>query len=199
MNKRLLIGGAVWLLCWSGARPAWAGELKVATIDAERLIKTYHKTGLAESHMKEQVEDFSKEEEKMLAQRRQLKKEFEAARTAASNRVLTEEARDKRMEIAESKLMDWMEYENKLRETKYARTKQLEDEQRRWVRQLVDEIREVVRDYSRKNGYTLIFDTSGITANGFEPVVYALDTLDVTADIEKLLNKDKAKVKATEP
>jgi Skp family chaperone for outer membrane proteins len=195
MLKTMLRGVFVvgWLV--ASVTCGWCGDMKIATVDAERLLKNYHKIGQAETHMKEQLQDFSKEEEKMLAERRRMKKDFETARAESGNRVLNEEARDKRMELAENKLLELMEYENRIRETGQSRQKQFADEQRRLLRQLVADIRVVVKDYAKKNGYQLVLDASGVSVSGIEPVVYAEETTDITADIEKLLNKDQVREK----
>jgi len=185
LTTGLLMGGAL----------GWAGELKVATVDADRLIKGYHKTELVDAHMEDQARDFSSEGEKMLAQHRRLKNEFEALRTEARNSVLSEEARDKRLQLAEDKLLEVMEYESKIRETALQRRQQLDDERRQMRRKLTDEIRDAIREYARKKGYTLVLDSSSGAGGGFPPALYADGALDITTDIEQILNRDKPSVK----
>jgi Skp family chaperone for outer membrane proteins len=173
----------------------WAGELKIATVDADRLLKGYHKTDLMDAHLEDQAKDFNNEGEKMLAQHRRMKKEFESLRSEARNSALSEEARDKRLQVAEDKLLEVMEYESQIRETAVSRRQQLDDERRQMRQKLIDEIRDEIREFARKSGYTLVLDSSSGAGGGFPPALYSDGTLDITADIEKSLNRDKSPAK----
>jgi len=170
---------------------AWAAEMKVAVVDASRLLKEYHKTELAESHMQEQVEDFTSERDKLLAEHKRLKGEFEALRTEGQNKALSEEAREKKKEQAEDKLSDVIAYESSIRDKALSRRKQLEGESRRMQLELVKAIRAAVRTTAEQGGYTLVLDTSGLLANGFEGVLYADGKMDITDEVLKSLNADK--------
>lgn len=193
--KRFGLGLLLAIGILAGARAGFAGELKVATVDADRLLKGYHKTDLMDAHLEDQARDFSAEGEKMLAQHRRMKKEFESLRADARNSALSEEARDKRLQLAEDKLLDVMEYESRIRETALSRRQQLDDERKQMRLKLTDEIRDAIREFARKAGYTLILDSSPGAGGGFPPALYADKALDVTSEIEKVLNKDNPPAK----
>ena len=172
----------------------WAGaaEVKIAVVDAGRLLKRYHRTALAESHMQAQVEDFTAERDKLLAEHKRLKGEFETLRTEAGNKALTDEAREKKKEQAEDKLSEVVAYENNIREKAMSRRKQLEGESRRMQLELVKAIRAAVQAYAEKQGYTLVLDSSGLLANGFEGVLYSDPKMDITDEVLKNLNAGQA-------
>jgi outer membrane protein len=193
--KRFERGLLLAILLGASGVAAMAAELKIATVDADRLLKGFHKTELMDVHLEDQAKDFTSEGEKMLAQHRRMKKEFEALRAEARNSALSEEARDKRLQSAEDKLLDVMEYESRIRETALSRRQQLEDERRQMRRKLTDEIRDVVREFARNKGYTLVLDSSPGAGGGFPPALYADGTLDITAEVEKLLNRDNPPAK----
>ena len=171
--------------------PAQAGETKIAVVDATRLLKQYYKTELADSQMQTQVEDFTSERDKLLAEHKRLKKEFEQLRAEAQDRALSDEARDKKKEQAEDKLTEVITYEDSIRDKATSRRKQLEGEGRRMQQELVKSIRGAVQTYARKNGYNLVLDSSGMLANGFEGVVFSDEKMDVTEDVLKVLNADR--------
>jgi outer membrane protein len=180
-----------------GAR---AADLKVAVVDASRLLKEYHKTELAESHMQAQVENFSAERDKLLAEHKRLKGEFEALRAEGQNKALSDEARDKKKEQAEDKLSEVIKYEDSIRDKALNRRKQLEGESRRMQVELVKAIRAAVRTCAEKDGYTLVLDTSGLLANGFESVLFSDGKLDITDEVLKVLNAEKpAKDESAKP
>lgn len=187
--------GWILLVAVTGAASAWAADLKMATVDADRLLKGYRKTALMETHLEDQARDFTSEGEKMLGQHRRMKKEFDSLRAEARNSALNEAARDKRLQMAEDKLLEVMEYEARIRETALSRRQQLDDDRRQMRQKLIDEIRDAVREFARKKGYTLVLDSSAGAGGGFPPALYADGTLDITAEIEAVLNPDKTPVK----
>ena len=168
-----------------------AGELKIAVVNASRLLKEYHKTELADAHIQEQVDDFSAERDKLLAEHRRLKKEFEDLRAEGESKALSEEARGKKKELAEGKLTEVMEYESNIRDMAVSRRKQLEDEGRRMHLRLLGEIHDVVANYAKTNGFTLVLDSSGQVASGFQAVMFADEAMDITEPLLKVLNANK--------
>jgi outer membrane protein len=191
MNIRLItIIAVVGLL--SGM--AGAAELKVAVVDTSRILKEYYKTDLAERHIQQQIDDFSAERDKLLAQHKKMKQEFETLRTESQNKALTEEAREKKKEQAEEKLSAVIEYENTIREKAAGRKKELEGEGRKIQSEIGKAIREAVKTCSAKGGYTLVLADGGLLANGLESVLYADPKMDITDEVLKLLNADKPAV-----
>ena len=173
----------------AGAAPA--GELKVAVVDTARILKEYYKTELAEKHIQQQIDDFSAERDKLLAQHKKLKQEFEALRTESQNKALTEEAREKKKEQAEEKLTVVIEFENSIRDKAANRKKELEGEGRKIQGELGKAIKEAIRTCSEKGGYTLVLADGAVLGNGLESVLYVDPKMDITDQVLKLLNVDK--------
>ena len=170
---------------------AGAADLKIAVVDGNRLLKEYYKTELADSHMQQQLDDFAAERDKLLAEHKKLKKDFEALRAEADNKALTDEAREKKKEQAEDKLNAVIEYENSIREKAASRQKQIQGEGRKIHEELAKAIRAAVKGQAEKNGFTLVLEGSGILANGLESVLYAEPKMDITDTVLKVLNADK--------
>lgn len=188
MNKRIT---AVLTMVGLLSGVAGAAELKVAVVDTARVLKEYYKTDLAERHIQQQIEDFSAERDKLLAQHKKMKQEFESLRAESQNKALTEEAREKKKEQAEEKLNAVIEYENTIREKAAGRKKELEGESRKITGEIGKAIREAVKACSEKGGYTLVLSDGGLLANGLESVLYADPKMDITDEVLKLLNSDK--------
>lgn len=173
------------------AGAAMAGDLKIAVVDGNRLLKGYYKTELADQHMQQQLEDFQAERDKLLAEHKRIRAEFESLRGETDNKALTEEAREKKKEQAEDKLAQVIEFENTIREKAASRKKQIEGEGRKIHAELAKAIRAAVKGLAEKNGYTLVLDQSGLLANGLEPVLYAEPKLEITDEVLKALNADR--------
>jgi len=143
----------------------------------------------------QQLEDFSAERDKLLADHRKLKQEFESLRAEAQNKALTEEARDRKSEQAEDKLTEVIEYENTIREKAASRKKQIEGEGRKIHSELAKAVKSAVQACAAKGGYGLVLESGGLLANGLEPVLYASPAMDITDQVIQLLNAGKPESK----
>lgn len=188
MNCRLVAG---LMVAGMAAGMAGAADLKVAVVDTARILKEYYKTDLAEAHIQRQIEDFSAERDKLMVQHKKLKQEFEALRAETQNKALTEEAREKKKELAEEKLTAVIEFENTIRDKAANRKKELEGEGRKIQGELAKSIKTAISGCSQKGGYTLVLATGGLLGNGLESVLYADPKMDMTDEVLKVLNADK--------
>ena len=188
MKKRILFGLALTGLM---AGMAGAADLKVAVVDTARILKEYYKTDLAEAHIQQQLDDFSAERDKLMAQHKKMKQDFETLRTEAQNKALTEEAREKKKELAEEKLSAVIEFENTIRDKAASRKKELEGEGRKIQSELAKSIKTAITGCSQKGGYTLVLADGGLLGNGLESVLYVEPKMDITDEVLKILNADK--------
>ena len=188
MKKRILFGLALTGLM---AGMAGAADLKVAVVDTARILKEYYKTDLAEAHIQQQLDDFSAERDKLMAQHKKMKQDFETLRTEAQNKALTEEAREKKKELAEEKLSAVIEFENTIRDKAASRKKELEGEGRKIQGELAKSIKAAITSCSKKDGYTLVLADGGLLGNGLESVLYVEPKMDITDEVLKILNADK--------
>ena len=192
MNKKM-VAGLVLAGCMSYV--AGAADLKIAVVDTARILKDYYKTELAEAHIQRQLEDFSAERDKLMAQHKKLKQEFEMLRTESQNKALTEEAREKKKELAEDKLTAVIDFENTIRDKAASRKKELEGEGRKIQGELGKSIKAAITACSQKGGYMLVLADGGLLGNGLESVLYADPQMDITDDVLKILNADKTAAK----
>ena len=183
---------AAWALAGLVAGAAGAGELRVAVVDTARILKEYYKTDLAERHIQRQLEDFSSERDKLLAQHKKMKQEFESLRSESENKALTEAAREKKKEQAEEKLTTVIAFENSIRDKAASRKKELEGEGRKIQSELGRAIKDAIRTTSEKGRYTLVLADGGLLGNGLESVLYVDPKMDITDEVLKILNADKS-------
>ena len=166
-----------------------AGESKIAVVDVVRLVKAHPKTDTDKRIIEEQVREFEAEHEKRIEDFTQMKEDFAAAREEAMNKALSEEGREQKMKVAEEKMIALRERERELRETVELRRQQISDQRIRMRKRILTQLRGMTQEYAKKNGYSLVLDSSGAGLNGVTAVVYAADNIDITA---KLLDAVKA-------
>jgi Skp family chaperone for outer membrane proteins len=191
--KKQMIAGLV--LAGFMAGVAGAAELKIAVVDTARILKEYYKTELAEAHIQQQLDDFSAERDKLMAQHKKMKQEFETLRAEAQNKALTEEAREKKKELAEEKLTTVIDFENTIRDKAATRKKELEGEGRKIQGELAKSIKAAITACSQKGHYTLVLADGGLLGNGLESVLYVDPLMDITDEVLKILNADKVAAK----
>ncbi len=172
----------------STAAAAPAPEVKLATVDSGRVLKSYYKAAQADEYLQDELEDMSAEVKKLREGAADLKKDFDALKAEAQNKALSEEARGKKKEAAEEKLTGLMEFENKARETLTVRRKQIDEEGRRLQKRLVGDIRDAVRTLAVSNGATIVLDAAAVSPIGLETVIYAQTNFDMTESAIQLLN-----------
>ena len=72
-----------------------------------------------------------------------------------------------------------------------ARRKELGEQSARVRGDIVEDIKKEIEQKSKKENYSLVFDKAGMTSTGLPPLLYSLDTFDITNDILKSLNSKK--------
>lgn len=179
------------LLCFAVTSQGISAETKVGVVDMAALVKAHPDTKPADTLLEKQVEDFELEQKEMQTELEKRKKAFEDAREEAMNKALNQEARSAKEKIAEEKLSQLRDYDRKCRDTLGKRQKEINDQRLRMQKRIVNKIKDIITQYATKNGYSMVFDKSGVSVNGVEPVVFAVDKADLTPDILKLLAKEK--------
>jgi outer membrane protein len=169
---------------------AGAADLKIAVVDMGRLIKAHPDAKSADALLEKEVEDFEAEQKEMKEGYEKLKKAFEVARKEASNKALSEEAREEKIQKAESAIAEVRDYERKIQDELGTRQKQIGDLRLRMQKRIVGKILEAVKGYATKAGYTLVLDKTGNSVNGVEVVLYSEPKIDITEDLVKIVAKE---------
>lgn len=162
-----------------------AADVKIAVVDMSKLVQSHPDTKEADELLEKQAQEFEAEKDELVAKFSTLRADFEAARSEASNKALSEAGRELKRDEAREKLMALEEFQQEIRETTLKRQRQLTDQSDRMRRRIVTKIIEVVDQYAAEKGFTLILDTASRGLSGVESVVYADEKLDVTDAVQE--------------
>ncbi|NLG34730.1 MAG: OmpH family outer membrane protein [Lentisphaerae bacterium] len=165
-----------------------AAELRIATVDLDKVFTAHPKTQAAEADLKTAEDAIEAEMEKLMADGRALEEEVVQMREAARNPMLTEEARQRKRAEAEEKLTELQEFQLRARRTQETKLKQLREQVMKSRQGIVDELMKILADFSESEGYDLVFDRSGMTMNMIPLAVYSSPDLDVTDQVIERLN-----------
>ncbi len=187
------------LLAWatvaaSVATAGTAAELKIATVDLDKMFTAHPKTQAAEAELKKSEEGVQEEMDQIVAEGRGLQETVAKLREAAKNPLLTEEARLQKRDEAEEKLTELQEFELRARRTQETKLKQMREKVLKSRQTIVDELMAAVNHFAEAGGYDLVLDKSGMTMNAVPMVAYANPALDVT---DKLIEYLKATATAS--
>ena len=170
-----------------------AAELKIATVDLDKVFTAHPKTQAAEAELKKSEDGVQEEMDQIVAEGRALQEEVAKLREAAKNPLLTEEARLQKRDAAEDKLTELQEFELRARRTQETKIKQMREKVLKSRQAIVDELMAAVNHFAEAGGYDLVLDKSGMTMNAVPMVAYSNPALDVT---DKLIEYLKATASA---
>lgn len=191
MNIRRYTSLGVMLGILLGAQAAFCGDSAVGVVDMDYALRQFHKSKAAEREMERQKQEVVAEIELMRTRLLELEGLFRSARDETKLEGLGGEEIKKRLEIAEQRLMDVKEYEQRIQ--KFAREKKsdLVAHSERMRQALLGEIRDVVHAHAREKGLSVVLDSSVGMQRSSSGIVYREASTDITADVIRILNKGK--------
>jgi len=148
-----------------------ADELKIGYVNFSVLFEDYYKTKKAEAELKDEAD---KKQEGI----KEIRVEINNIQKKLGSGVLKQEEKDKQKVVLEQKAL---QLNRVIRESK----RELEVKREKAIRGIIKDIEAVIREYSEKNGYTLVMENRDL--------LYADKKLDITKQIEGLLKKKEIK------
>ncbi len=183
MSKRWMAGCLTAFLATAGL-----AEMKVATVDLDKVFTAHPKTQAAEAELKKAEEAVEEEMEQVAEGLRALEADVTKLREAARSPMLSDEARATKRAEAEDKLTELQEAQLRARRTRETKLKQLREQLMASRQGIVDELLKEVAAFAEAEGFDLVLDRSGMTMNMVPLAVYSAPELDVT---ERLIERLK--------
>jgi outer membrane protein len=188
MKKFSFLAAAFCASLFASALTASAQQFKVAAVDMTKIFAEYYKTKKAETDLKSTVSTYEKEVRDQESVVKKLGEDFKRLQEEAENPAFTDEKRSEKRKQLEAKMSEGRIARQKLEDMFTNRRKDL-DERRNKIRgTLVEEISKVIQEKAKKDGYQLVVDKTGQSLNGVNPFIFVHDSLDITAEVIKLLN-----------
>lgn len=172
-------------------------QVKIGTVDMNKIFSAYYKTKDAEARINE-ARNSAKQE---LDERMQTYKEdldsINKLNQDVNKPALSAEAKDAKSKERDDKIQETKTLEREITEFRDTRQKQLQEQAVRMRNGIVDEITKLVLEKVKTENYDLVMDRSGLSLNGVPILMYARDSLDFSDDIITELNKNKPKDSGT--
>lgn len=193
MKKRLAMVMTVGIIALAATAELRAQSGRIVIVDMNRVFNEYHKTPVASAKLKETAEGFNKEHTEMMGDWQKQVEELNKLRDEQDKPEYTPEVREQKRKAVTEKLGEADKKRRDIEEYRRSHQKILEDQTQRMRQGILKEITEVLNKEARDAGYMLVLDKSGNTLNGVPAIVYSQETLEVTDDIVKILNKNAPK------
>ena len=175
------------------AASAQAPTGRIVTVDLNKVFTEYYKTPIASAKLKETADSFNKEHEEMLANYKKQIDELNKLRDEQDKPEYTPEVREQKRKAVADKLADTQKAQRDIDDYRASHRKILEEQTQRMRQTILKEINDVISKEARDAGYQLVLDKSGNTLNGVPPIVFSQDSLEITDDIIKIMNKNQPK------
>jgi len=192
MKKSLLCS----LLCLSllgGFVSTSHAQVKIGTVDMNKIFSAYYKTKDAEARINEARNSAKQElDERMDTYKKNLD-EINKLNDSINKPALSKETVDSMTKERDDKIQETKNLEREITEFRETREKQLQEQAVRMRNGIVDEITKLVLDKVKTENYDLVMDRSGLSLNGVPILIFAKEGLDFSDDIIVELNKNKPK------
>jgi outer membrane protein len=188
INTALIV--LAFILGWS---PEASAQARIGTVDMKSIFEKYWRTKEAETKMNEVRAGIKRE----LDERAEKRKALEAEATKLQDDIKKPEISDaaKKTKLAElqKKSGEYSEIMKDLQQFTQEKEKALLDQTSRIRNGIVDDIKKVVSDIVKTEGYDLVFDVSGQSINQVAVVLHAKESYDFTKVVVDKLNADRPK------
>ena len=175
-------------LCMVSVAEARA-EVKVGTVDMERVLKEYGKTKEAEAKLNEAKNAAKKEFDDRAEAYKKALDEINKLNSQLDSPVLTADAKASKAKERDEKIGSIKNMEREINEFRQTREQQLQQQLLRMRENLVKEITDVVLERTKSKNLDLVFDKSGLSLNRISPILFSPDGADFTAEVIAELNK----------
>lgn len=169
---------------------AQAQTLKVGIVNMQEVLQGYYKSKQAQVELSQRRDDIKKDLDVRRAKLRDLTREAEDLQKLIRDESTTAEFRRLKMQEFENKGREANALARDLDQVAKQKERQLMLELERTFRGIRDEVKVVVDEIAKKDGYDLVFDKSAIGMGGTPFLLFSKDAVDFTPAILTKLNAD---------
>lgn len=167
-------------------------QMKIGTIDMQKVFTAYYKTHDAEDKLKEAQKAYKDELDQRMDEYKKNLDVINKLNEEMNKPELSGAAKDQKAQERDAKISDTKGLEKEISDFRQQREKQIQDQLKRMRDGIVDEIMKVVNDQVKAQNYDIVFDKSGFSANNIVPVLlYSRDNYDFSDSVITKLNASR--------
>ena len=181
------------LVCIFAAGAAHAQNIKIGTVDMEKIFKGYYKTKDAEVRINEARTTAKKELDDRVQTYKDTMDQIKQLNDELQNGGLSDAKRDDITKTREEKINEFKNLDREIQEFRAQREKDLQDEAVRMRNDIVVDIMKLITAKVKSDNYDYVFDKSGMSLDGVPVMIFGRDSVDFSDEIITELNKTKPK------
>jgi outer membrane protein len=162
-----------------------SAQQKIASVDMKKLFNGYYKTKMAQTAIDKDKADARKDLKDMAEALQKAQADYKQMLDQANDPAISADERDKRKAAAADKARDLNTRQVNFESYQRTAESQLADKSQRMINNLVTEIQKYVTDTAKSDGYTVVLDSSAVSASGTPALLYADPATDITASVLK--------------
>jgi len=166
---------------------------RMVFIDLEKVFNEFYKTQLAKSKVEVQQKDIEAERKIMVDEMTAMNTEVDALKKEARDTTLTDEIRDSKRMLYEERLLELRTQQKEIEDFTTRRQQQLQLQVTRMSQTIMDEIRQTVVEYAKKEGLMAVIDNSSRRA-AVGIFIYTHPDVEITDTILTVLNSKRPDV-----
>jgi Skp family chaperone for outer membrane proteins len=164
-----------------------SAELKVATIDIEKIVDLHPDTARNRVDLKETLDDYRAEVDRLEDAAVAARKAAAASVEESRNPALGEKARKRAEEEATKNIEIARSAEREFAEKRIQRQRDLNEQEARMLRVTMRQIEAEIAKYAKEKGLSLVLPITGSHIGIAPAAIWADEALDITADIMAIL------------
>jgi outer membrane protein len=167
-------------------------QMKVGTVDMQKIFGAYYKTRDAEDKLKDAQKAYKDEFDSRMDIYKKNMDSVNKLNDEINRPDATGSAKDQKARDRDSKIQELKGLEKDITDFRQSREKQIQDQMKRMRDGIVDDIMKIVNDQVKAQNYDFVFDKSGASSNNVVPVLlYAKDGYDFSDAIIAKLNTSR--------
>lgn len=188
-----------WAAVVCGMLAGWAGAAEnIVFIDLERVFNEFYKTELAKAQVNVQQTDIETERNVLVEEMKAIETDVDTLKKEARDITLTEDIRDTKRIRYEERLLELREKQKNIAEFTDRRQKQLQIQVTRMSQTIMDEIRQTIVEYAKREGLMAVIDSSSRQA-AVGIFIYTHPSIDITDAVLVVLNSKRPDVEDAVP
>lgn len=164
-------------------------QMKVGTIDMQKVFTAYYKTHDSEDMLKEAQAAYKDELDQRMDEYKKDLDVINKLNEEMNKPELSGASKDQKAQERDSKISETKSLEKEISDFREKREKVIQDHLKRMRDGIVEEIMKVVNDEVKAAKYDIVFDRSGFSANNIVPILlYSRDDYDFSDSVITKLN-----------
>jgi Skp family chaperone for outer membrane proteins len=164
-----------------------ASELKIATVDLQRLTREYHRAQEVAQELERRHVAFVKELEGMRLEGMKLVKETEQLQELSRDTTLSAAERENKRKSLDMKLTDLRSFQVQYDEAKTQREAELQSQAAQSSKRVLDEIMGATRGIGEREGFNLVLNMN-LSNPAVSTVLFSRNVSDITDSVLASLN-----------